>query len=62
MVGSQGLVHGPGEVSLEDAQRLAGALATLDAAGDELPGWMVAAGLGDGDSVDRRVELPVAGS
>jgi hypothetical protein len=61
-VSGEGAVDDVGEVALEDAVAgLAGCAAGFGAALEEGAGGGVAAGLGDGDAVDRGVELPVAG-
>src|SRR5215211_55920 len=49
-----------GEVALEAADRLAGALAFAAASLDVVAGLRVAAGAGDDDAVQRRVDLAVA--
>src|SRR5215210_6014579 len=49
-----------GEVALEAADRFAGGLAFVAAAGDVVLGCGVAAGAGDDDAVKRGVDLAVA--
>jgi hypothetical protein len=54
------LVEAAGEVALEGAQRAFGGLALGLLARQILPGGRVALGAGDGNDVQRVVELPVA--
>ena len=49
-----------GEVALEAADRLAGALAFAASSGDGVTGLGMAAGAGDDDAVQRGVDLAVA--
>jgi len=56
----QELPDAAGEVSFEAADGVPGGLAFGLFAGDVVPGFGVAAGTGDGDPVDRGVDLTVA--
>src|SRR5688500_3060462 len=49
-----------GEVTLEAADRFAGALALAEASGDVVAGGLVAAGAGDDHAMQGRVDLAVA--
>src|SRR5262245_31573929 len=59
-VGDQGAVDDIGEAPAKETQGLGLGVALLDALGDVFAAGVVGAGLGDGDPVQRGVDLAVA--
>ena len=61
-VGEHGSVDDVGEPAFEDAKAFHATVATVSAPLEQFTSWRVTPGLSQGDAVQRRIELPIAGA